>query len=341
MKTDTVLIAKIEAPSYSSAGIVRAMRNEFENVYEFNYQNVMFQEGADGMRKRLMGMCMMYQPDIIFLHIQNPEPLDMDVIQFLSERAFVVLYTFDVRENIDWYKEYAPYVGLILFADAESIDACKKDGIENVDYLQSSVDMNLYRPLPPGVEPDKEYGDIIFIGNNFLNTNLNFPLAQQRVDMVNFMKEQFGDRFHVYGIGWPGSRMLNPMEEIAAYHSCKIAITHNNFLRTGYTSDRLWRAIACGALTVSQQFEPYGQYDIPRRAMPMWSTFKDIRDYCNFFLDPYWAQHKSDVREEQYQHLKSNASWANRILKFKQLIKNHGYSKRVEDVSGIGTGSPQ
>jgi len=333
MKMDSVLIAKIEIPSYSSAGIVNALRNNFKEVHEFNYQNVMYNEGADGMRRRLMGLCMMHNPDVCFLHIQTPEPLNMDVIKFLSERTFVVLYTFDVRENIDWYKKYAPYVGLILFGDMESVESCHKGGIKNVDYLQSSANFDLYRPLPVGVVPDKEYGEIVFIGNNFDGTMLAFPLAKQRVEMVNFMHENFGERFKVYGMGWPGSRMLSPVEEIAAYHSCKIAITHNNFFRSKYTSDRLWRAMGCGAYTLSQYYIGY-YHDMPLASSQTWGTLASLKERCEMILDN--DEFRRQVAKRQNEYVVKNHNWSVRISKLKQLILNHGYDKRMENITGAG-----
>lgn len=338
MKMDSVLIAKVEVFNYSSSGIIKALKDNFKDVHEFNYQNVMFNEGAEGMRRRLMGMCMMYNPDVCFLHIQTPEPLDIDLIRFLSERCFVILYTFDVRENIDWYKAYAPYVGLILFGDKESIEYYNKLGFKNVDYLQSSADFDLYRPLPEGIKADKEYGEIIFIGNNFDNTMLNFPLAKQRLEMVNFMQETFGERFKVYGMGWPGSRMINPPEEIAAYHSCKVSITHNIFFRSKYTSDRLWRSMGCGAYTLSQYYIGY-YHDLPLAASQTWGTLASLKERCEMVLEN--DEFRRQVAKRQHEYVIKNHNWSVRISKLKQLILNHGYDERMESIARAGADSAE
>lgn len=333
---ESILIAKLEAPGiYSSAGIVNALRTEFKEVYEFNYQSIMYSEGADGMRRRLMGMCMMHNPDVCLLHMQTPECMDINLIQFLSEKTFVVLYTFDVRENIDWYKEYAPYVGLILFGDQESVEQMNESGFMNVDYLQSSADFDLYRPSP--VPPDKDYGEIVFIGNNFSGSKHKFPLIKQRVDLVNYMKKHFGDRFKVYGMGWPGSRMLNPMEEIEAYHSCKIALTHNNFFRTGYTSDRQWRSMGSGAMTISQYYEGY-ENDFPSIISNVWQQLPTLKARCELLLENEYF--RNDIARRQHDWVVKNHSWSVRISKLKQLIINHGYDKRMESIDRSSADTP-
>jgi hypothetical protein len=331
MKMKSVLIAKLEAPGlYSSAGIVNGLQNNFEEVYEFNYQNVMYMEGASEMRRRLMGMVLMYKPDIVFLHVQIPEPLDMNLMEFLSERTYVVMYTFDVRTDISWYKEYAPLVGLIVFADKESVLECVSEGIKNVDYLHSSANYEQYKPLPEGKLPEKDYGEIIFIGNNFIGTIHKFPNTGQRFELVQFMQDKFGDRFKAYGLGWRGSRMLSPAEEIAAYQSCKIAITHNNFNRSGYTSDRQWRSMGCGALTICHYYDGYYD-DIPSQMSQTWSTFHKLEHRCQILLDNDGFRRQVAIR--QHKHVVDNHNWTIRFSKLKKLILNHGYETRVEDIA--------
>lgn len=331
MNMDSALVVKLEAPNmYSSNGIVTAFRNNFKEVNEFDYQKVMFNEGVEGMHRRLMGMVLMHKPDVTFLHIQTPGPLSLDIIKFLSERTYTVLYTFDVRKDIDWYKEYAPYLGLILFGDQESISELKHDGIENVDYLQSSADFDLYRPLPPGLIAKGNYGEIVFIGNNTAGSKLNFPQAHQREHMVKALKNNFGDRFKAYGLGWPDSKMLNPVEEIAAYQACKIAVTHNNFERTGYTSDRQWRAMGCGACTISHYYKGYND-DIPSFVAHTWRYVDALVKRCETLLgSPDICKH---IGKYQQEHVVRNHSWYERIFKLKKLIIKHGYDKRMEDIA--------
>ena len=94
-------------------------------------------------------------------------------------------------------------------------------------------------------------GEIVFLGGNYAMSNMNYPSAQERIELVEFLQKEFPDKFRVYGMGWEGTKMVHAQDEIKIYNQAKIAITHNNFQRKGYTSDRLFRAIGCGAMTIS------------------------------------------------------------------------------------------
>src|SRR6266446_1633002 len=101
----SILVVKLEAPQYSSDGIIRAFKEHYDEAYEYNWQHVRFNTSVEEMRRRLMGMALQYHPDVIFLHIQNEEALDQNTIQFLSnEIGFVINYTFDcrTREKTEW-----------------------------------------------------------------------------------------------------------------------------------------------------------------------------------------------------------------------------------------------
>ena len=181
----------------------------------------------------------MCQPGLIFLHLQTPESIDADTAIELSKIGYVVNYTFDVRQDISWYKEIAPHIGLTLFGDYDSIEECKREGINNVDYLQSSCDFDWYKPL--NIREKENTGEIVFLGGNYAMSNMNYPSAQERIELVEFLQKEFPDKFRVYGMGWEGTKMVHAQDEIKIYNQAKIAITHNNFQRKGYTSDRLFR----------------------------------------------------------------------------------------------------
>lgn len=280
--------------------------------YSFlDWQKIRFNESIEGLHLRMVTKARMERPDLIFLQLQNSDALDPETAQDLSEIGFVVNFTEDVREDISWYEEIAPYVGLTVFTNIEDVTKLKKKGINNVAFMPTSYNNIWYKRQIPS---PMNYGEIVFIGSNYLDTNMNFPKAQERVDMVHFLKEEFGEHFQVYGQGWEDSRLLNPQEAIEAYNNCKVAITHNNFLLPGYTSDRLFNAMGCGAATISQWY-PGINKDFNVNVLSTWLNFDMLKEEVTKFIKQ--PKLRESIANNGYNHVREKHQWANR---FDQLI---------------------
>ena len=245
------LLLKVEAPSYSSIGMENAFKEHFE-VSSIDWQKERFLQGLEGLWDKVIKECMFFKPDLIFCQIQLSDVFTVEQWKKLASFGFVINYTEDVRENIDWYEEIGGFIGLTIFTNKDDVKRFKHD---NVAYMMVPYNDVWYKPQP---KTDKYYGDIVFIGNNYVGTNLNFPKAQERQDMIKFMEEKFEDKFHAYGLGQK-FQMLSPMECVEAYNNAKVVITHNNFEREGYCSDRGINAMACDAPVIHKYFD--GLYD--------------------------------------------------------------------------------
>jgi hypothetical protein len=66
----SALVVKMEAPNYSSNGIVNAFKDHYDHVYEMDWQSIRFNTDIEGVRKRLMAMVTMYSPDVCFFNIK-------------------------------------------------------------------------------------------------------------------------------------------------------------------------------------------------------------------------------------------------------------------------------
>lgn len=312
----SVLFVKIEAPTYSSIAMVNGFKENGFTVMELDWQHIRFSEGIIALREQILEVAERRGPDLIFLHLQNSDVLTVELATRLQELSFVVNFTEDVREDTTWYENIAPHIGLTIFTNRNDVHKLRQMGIPNVEYLQTSYNDVWYKKLSR--REDVDYGEIIFIGNNTVGTNLNFPLAQQRVDMVEFMKKHFGHRFRVYGIGWPGSRMLNPQECITAYNNCKIAITHNQFYRDGYQSDRGFNAMGCGACTIVNYY-PNIENDF--HYIESWDTFDILKKKCELALQ--YEDRRVKVFELTHHEVLSRHRWANRFAELKTIISKH------------------
>lgn len=315
-----LLLIKLESPYYSSIGMERAFKEHFE-VHSIDWQAIRFNNGYNGLQsiwETILNECSIFQPDIIFIQLQVDYILNTDQFRELGKRAFVINYTEDVREDIKWMEDAAPYIGLTIFTNMDDVEKLKDKGIHNVAYMPVSYNDVWYRPVP---KTDKYYGDIIFVGNNTVNSNLNFPYAQERQDMIKFMKEKFGDRFRSYGMAQECS-MLHPSEVIQAYSNCKVVITHNQFKRRGYMSDRGMNAIGCGANVIHQYFEGIGQV-FKHELTVTWSNFEYLEKTCNVILNS--IHNEGDVflysRENIASYAINHHSWHSRVKYLMELNK--------------------
>jgi hypothetical protein len=298
------LLIKLEAPSYSSIGMETAFKEYFE-VRSIDWQRIRFSGGLNGLDilwEIILNQCISFMPNIIFCQFQKSEVLTVDQWKRLADFGFVINYTEDVRENISWYENVAPHIGLTVFTNLDDVNRFKYD---NVGYMMVAYNHLWYKPQP---KTEKDYGDIVFVGNNYVGNSLKFPCAQERQDMIKFMKGVFGDKFQAYGMGQE-NQMLSPAQVIEAYNNCKVVITQNNFHRTGYCSDRGINAMGCGAIVIHQHFNGIEEMFCQNPYLYTWKTFKELSEQCEFILSfPTF-----NVRQKIAFYTRINHSWLNRV----------------------------
>lgn len=315
----SVLHIRLDAPSYSSNGIMDGFK---QNGFEYNclsWQNFRFENGIDMLRSKVLELAHEHKPTIIFLHIQNSEILDLQLVKQLQEISCVINYTFDVRskENTQWIYDLAPFIGLTLFACKEDVDYCKSIGTHNVSLLQSSIDTFVYKHGTNDSFPLYS-SKISFIGNNYVDTNLNFPLAKERLDMVNFLKAEYPNDFKEYGMNWKYSEIVNVHKEISIYNSSLIAISQNNYDRELYTSDRIWRIMSCGTFCLAKYFK--GIEKIFKRGVHLdwFNNLEELKDKIDYYL------HNESLRKQMAQEgmnfVRRNHNWSCRIKEIEKAV---------------------
>lgn len=314
-----VLLIKLEMYNiYSSAGMEEAFKEAFGEVRSIDWQREKLQGGVNGNERlweTIIRECRMFEPDLIFCQFQNTSVLNVEQFQRLSEYGFVINYTEDVREDISWYEEIAPHIGLTIFTN---MDDCRKFWAKGLQaaYMMVSYNHTWYKPQFKTV---RDYGDIIFTGTNYelANFNLNFPLAKERQEMIAFMKDRFGDKFQAYGMGQDNQR-LDAMQCVEAYNNAKIVITHNNFIREGYCSDRGLNSMGCGAVTIHREFENIRELLKFDPFVYTWDNLGDLWYTCHEILKSgVNDSNKSAIAGAAY----TNHSWHNRIKFVKGFIK--------------------
>jgi len=315
MSKKRLLFVKQECHAYSSVAMVKAFKEVGFDIIDLDWQKYRFEHGLENLNEEVIRLSKGFSPDVTFIHLQLPNVFTLDTWKSLSENSFVINFTEDVREDTTWYEAVAPHIGLTVFTNEDDVEKFNQKGISNVTFMPTSFNDLWYRPMP---KTETYYGDIVFVGNNYLGTNHKFPKSQERYDMVQFLKNEFGDRFKVYGLNWGKEiKMLNPQQAIEAYNNSKIVITQNNFERKSYQSDRAFNAIGCGAFVLAQYFE--GIENQFEGNLFWWDNFEDIKEVCNNLLDatPYRETLANKTRE----FVLCNHLWEHRFEYLKQFIK--------------------
>lgn len=316
-----VLFASIKSNVYSTDYMIQGFEQAGYRVECIHWQDVKFHEGVEMLQSLLIAKAMKDEPDLIFLHIQSEGILNTAIVSSLQDIAPTVIYNFDCRteEKTKWLYELVPYVELVCFSNLDDVQNCQKLGYHNTNVLKSSADYNHYNTLLNVEELRKDYPEeIVFIGNRFDNTNMEFPQGKERTEMVEFLQREYGYRFKAWGIGF--SRMVNQQEERNIYNCCKIAITHNNFYRSSYCSDRTFRAMGCGALTIQKHY-PLMNLDFTAKHTAVWLDFEGLKTEIDKHLD------HDDIRLlksiEGRSHVNEKHSWYNRVIELQELLERN------------------
>ena len=202
-----------------------------------------------------------FTPNIVFMQVQAPNIISVSLCQLLKNKgAFIINWTGDKRADApQWMTDLAPYVDCTSFSNMDDVNTMRSLGFKS-DYLEIGYDHEIYKPEGESLNMP----EIVFMGNNYGRGY--FPMSGFRIDMVDFLRQEYGNRFGVYGNGWAyvnGNFNHSQLEEAKAYRGAKIAINCSHFDSLNYNSDRLLRILGSGVCCLSYNhkgmFDTYGE----------------------------------------------------------------------------------
>lgn len=225
-----------------------------------------------------------------------------------SKGVFVISWTGDVRDDVEWYKAMAPHVDLTLFTNGTDIDLMREAGFK-ADYLQVGYNEEVYHS-----NGNEERSGVVFMGQNSGN---RFPESQARALMVERMRSEFGKDFAVYGHGW-GTKYLLPQQEADTYRRALIALNWDHYQRPLFHSDRLLRAQACGCAVISHN---YPGIEDEHRPVGNPASLDDMVKMVSYALNhPDRSVLTGAVSAA---HVRENHQWSNRTERLEQLIAQY------------------
>lgn len=319
----SVLHLRTDAPGFSSESIKKGFVENGYTHFGLDWQRERFSNGVESMREKVITLAQEIKPDIIFCHIQNEEAIDLKTWKILSEIGFVINYSFDVRSNeqTKWMYDLAKDIGFTFFGCQEDMLQCVDRGIYNTSHIHSSCDMDIYKPH---TRPTKYTFDVSFCGNNYVGSNLQFPLAEERQKMISFLDKTHGSNFGCYGIGQKGGIIL-PGSEASLYRFSKMAVCQNNFIRHDYSSDRLWRIMATGTLCLCQYFPGLEKIFSKELNIEWWDTFDELKHLIDYYLSD--DNERESVAAAGCDEVRIKHTWTHRIREIEKIVA--GYKKSL------------
>jgi spore maturation protein CgeB len=206
-----------------------------------------------------------FKPDLLFVQIQHTDIVTTDTIKKIKQQlpnCKAIQWSGDVRNYVPiTYAKMAQVCDYNFISNTGQIDFFKKELNKDMQFMQIGVNPILYYPEQ---SPRSKFDyDLIFIANR--NNTEGYPGHSQRDQAVRLLRKELGDRFCLYGSGWPSELRskgyIDQKQIIHEYHKSfvTLSISHYNELNH-YFSDRLLMCMASGRPTISLRFPGWESY---------------------------------------------------------------------------------
>jgi hypothetical protein len=217
--------------------------------------------GGDKLRDVILTAARVLRPTLVFMQLQRKSPVTTHVIADLRALCdpSVVIVNWDGDQHYEanaperaWFRELGSLVDTSLVVNTKHPEVYRRLGVRNPGYLQIGIDGEIYREH---YKHEVRVPPVVMLANRYEG----YPAYQSRRDVADTIEREWGSNlFGVYGAGWTGPSarpFLSQVDEAPVYTASSHAISmsiRNDLPR--YTSDRLFRALACGAYVCVERF---------------------------------------------------------------------------------------
>lgn len=290
-----------------NCGLANAFMNNCNSFKAIN-------SNAPNLEHNIITLIRRWKPELVFMQIQNSGKISVNVIKKLKATgAFIINWNGDVRDATpEWMVELAPYV-LSCFSNMRDVNYIRSLGYKS-EWLECYVDTELYKP--DGLKPLQSI-PIVFMGNN----NSNFPLSAFRIEMCKELKNEFKDKFSVFGNGKDAYLNLNgdqPLEAMV-YRNSQIAINVSHYEIEKYTSDRMLRILSMGsAICLAKEYPNMPYIDVVH--LRTWKTIDELKILINYYLDPANETERQKIVNNGREFILNNYTYTHFVNNLKSFI---------------------
>ncbi len=305
----------------NTEGITSALE-KFGEVECFNWQERLQAVGREKMNKELLTKIRYFRPGTIFMEEGfNGDVLPETLSQAKSEESIgVINWCGDIRDAIPQSMvKMGPVVDWTMLSNEAQVRELLRMDIQAA-FLAAGCSTDLYKRREPDNDSFPE--DIIFLGSG----GRRFENSALRLKIVLALRKRYGDRFGVYGRGWRKrtfpwvKRFIEPAErEAIAYSSCKIAIGISAFSTSGYTSARMWKAMASGACYLPHYFDNIERWFKPQQEVAWWRTLHELIAHIDYYLSR--ENERTMMANRGMDEVRNNHSWESRMRTAVRILR--------------------
>lgn len=289
-------------------------------VVEVDYLQIAAQAGGSYMRDYVMDIADCWKPDVILFqaHTPNTDTWNADHIRLLRNE-------YPNAKILNWNGDYHPedllssagiefarqfHIQMVVTTDVAK--AYQKAGVE-WRYWQIGYEDGI------GVEQKSPNPDaqVVFLGNGY---------SAKRVELGRMLRG-LPYRVALYGkwaaIRSDGDTLYDFDTGRAIYQNAQIAVGDDQWRAGGFVSNRLFQAMAAGGCLYMQQRVPgleelLGIQDGVHYVA--WSTFADLREKIEFWLDPLNEPDRKRIAAEGCEFVRKNHSFLKRVEELERWI---------------------
>ncbi|MFC1814328.1 PqqD family peptide modification chaperone, partial [Thermodesulfobacteriota bacterium] len=173
---------------------------------------------------------------------------------------------------------------------------------------------------------------VVFMANHYPTSN--FPLSEFRKNIAVGLHERYGDRFGLYGQGWqdvlPNVKSLMYQQDIEAetYRKSKMAVNISHFDLSRFSSDRLFRIMACGPLCLCKRYKDCEVDFTDGVHLRYWDTEGQLYELIDYYSKDENNAERERIAKNGNQLVTQHCKWSNRMQELKTLIKDDYISTR-------------
>jgi hypothetical protein len=219
----------------------------------------------------------------------------------------------------DWFRDLARVLDASFVVCTRDVEEYTAQGIPGVQFWNIGVDADLWRPCAPapGTPP------LVMLASDYASV---LPAYERRVDICRKLTATYPGSFAVYGHGWVrhdvASRpFLQHAQEAPVLSAARavLSMSIRNDL-PHYTSDRLFRCLAAGALTLVEEFPGYQDLGVKHGVNALvfrdWDSLKPLVDSI---LSPGGYPRAAEIRAAA-RELALTHTWEARMVELAALV---------------------